>query len=112
MQYQNSLSAVVRAITSRRITPEIIFVSSLRNKLSVNGYLYENDIFAAYSLGRIHYNIYRLEESLILLIVFPTPLSNVYTLYMPFTLPIKTDSDSWLKYSYPDQTRLPYYLVY
>ena len=25
---------------------------------------------------------------------------------MPFTLLIKTDFDSWLKYSYPDQTRL------
>ena len=25
---------------------------------------------------------------------------------MPFTLPIKKDFDSWLKYSYPDQTRL------
>ena len=59
MQYQNSLSAVVRAITSRRITPEKISVSSLRKKLSVNGSLYKNDILAAYSLGRIHHNIYR-----------------------------------------------------
>ena len=106
MQYQNSLSAVVRAITKRRITPEIISVNSLLKKLSVNGSLYENDILAAYSLGRIHHNIYRLEESLIFLIVFPTPLSDVYTLYMPFTLPIKTNSDSWSKLSYPDQTRL------
>ena len=78
----------------------------MRKKLSVNGSLYENDILAPYSLGRIHHNIYCLEESLIFLIVFPTPLSNVYSLYMPFTLPINTDSDSWLKYSYPDQTRL------
>ena len=78
----------------------------MHKKLSVNGSLYENDILAAYSLGRIHHNIYRLEESLIFLIVFPTPLSNVYTLYMPFTLPIKTYSDSWLKYSYPAKTRL------
>ena len=65
MQYQNSLSAVVRAITTLRITQEIIPVSSLRKKLSVNGSLYENDILAAYSLGRIHNNIYRLDESLI-----------------------------------------------
>ena len=93
MQYQNSVSAVVRAITTRRITPEIIPVSSLRLKLSVNGSLSENNILAAYSLGRIHHNIYRLDESLIFLIVFPTPLANVYTLYMPFTLPIKTDFD-------------------
>ena len=106
MQYQNSLSAVVRAITTPRITPEIIPVSSLRKTLSVNGSVYENDILAAYSLGRIHHNIYRLEESLIFLIVFPTPRSTVYTLYLPFTLPIQTVSDSWLKYSYPDQTRL------
>ena len=106
MQYQNSLSRVVHAITTRRITPEIIPVSSLRNKLSVPGSLYETDILAAYSLGRIHHNIYRLDESLIFLIVFPTPFSNVYTLYMPITLPIKSDVNSWSKLSYPDQTRM------
>ena len=106
MQSKNLLSSVVCAIITRRITPEIIPVSSLRKKLTVNKSLYEKDILAAYSLGRIHNNIYRLEESLIFLIVFPTPLSNVYTLYMPFPLPIKTDFDSWLKYFYPDQTRL------
>ena len=106
IQYQNSLSAVVRAITTRRITPEIIPVSSLRKKLAVPGSLYENDILAAYSLGRIHHNIYRLDESLIFLIVFPTPLSNVFTLYMPITLPIKSDYNSWSKISYPDHTRM------
>ena len=79
MQYQNSLSAVVRAITSRRITPEIIFVSSLGKKLLVNGSLYENYILAAYFLGKIHHNIYPLEESLICLIVYPKPLSDVDT---------------------------------
>ena len=106
MQYQNSLSAVVHAITTRRITPEIIPVSSLRRKLSIPGSLYENDILSAYSLGRIHHNIYRLDESLIFLIVFLTPYSNVYTLYMPITLPIKADLNNWSKLSYPDQTRM------
>ena len=91
MQNQNSLSAVVPAITLRRITPETIPVSSLRTKLSVNGSLYENDILAAYSLGRILHNIYRLENSLLVLIVFPTPLSNVYTIYKPCSFPITTD---------------------
>ena len=59
MQYQNSLPALVRAITTLRITQEIIPVSSLRKKLSVNSSLYEQDILAAYSVGRIHNNIYR-----------------------------------------------------
>ena len=65
MQYQSSSSAVVRAITTRRIIPEISPVSSLRKKLSLNGSLYENDILAAYSHGRIYHNIYHLEERLI-----------------------------------------------
>ena len=74
MHYQNILSAVVCAITTRRITLEIIPVSSLRKKLSVNGFLYKNDILAAYSFNRINHNIYRLKKSLIFLIVFPIPL--------------------------------------
>ena len=79
MQYQNLLSAVVRAITTRRIILEIIPLSSMSKKLTVNGSLYEDDILDAYSLGRIYHNINCLEESLIFLIVFPTPLLNVYT---------------------------------
>ena len=70
IKYQHSLSAEVSAITTRRITPEIIPDSALLKKLLVNGSLYENDILAAYFLGRIHQNIYRLEESLIFLMFF------------------------------------------
>ena len=54
MQYQNSLSAVVRAITTRIITPEIILLSSLRKMLFVNGSLYENNILATDSFRKIH----------------------------------------------------------
>ena len=59
LQYRTSLSAVVTAITTRRITPEILPVSSLRKSLKINNTLFVNDILTAYSLGRIHHNIYR-----------------------------------------------------
>ena len=58
MQYQNSLSAIIRAITTCSKTPKIISVNYLSKKLSVNGILYKNDILAAYSLERIYHNIY------------------------------------------------------
>ena len=70
LQYKNSLSTVVNAITTRRVNPEIIPISSLRKSLNLNGTLYEKDILTAYSLGRIHNNIYRLNESLVFLVVF------------------------------------------
>ena len=44
LQYRTSLSAVVTAITTRRITPEILPVSSLRQSLKINSTLFENDI--------------------------------------------------------------------
>ena len=60
IQYHNSLSTVESAITTRRITPEIFPISSLRKSLNKNRTLFQNDILAAYSLFRIHYTIYRL----------------------------------------------------
>ena len=83
LQYRSSLSTVVTAITTRRITPEIIPVSSLRKYLKMNGTLFEHDILTAYSVGRIHHTIYRLQESLVFLVVFPTPLPKLYRLFKP-----------------------------
>ena len=37
IQYHNAISTVVCAITTRRITPEIIPISSLRKHLNTNG---------------------------------------------------------------------------
>ena len=85
-QYYNALSTVVSAITTRRITPEIIPISSLRNSLNTNKTLFQNDICAAYSLGRIHHIIYRLNESLVFLVILPTPLPKLYTIYKLFVL--------------------------
>ena len=65
IQYHNILRTVVGAIPTRRITSEIIPISSLRKSLNTNGTLFQNDILAAYSLGRIHHTIYRLNESCI-----------------------------------------------
>ena len=84
LQYRTLLSAVVTAITTRRITPEILPVSSLRKGLKINSTLFENDILTAYSLSRIHHNIYRLNESLVFLVVVPTPLAKIFRLYKPF----------------------------
>ena len=78
LQYRQSLSAVVNSLTNHRITPEIIPVRSLRKSLMMNGSLYLHDILTAYSLGRIHHKIYRLNESLIFLVIFPTPLPIIY----------------------------------
>ena len=44
IQYNNALSTVVDAITTRRITPEIIPISSLRKSLNTNGTLFQHDI--------------------------------------------------------------------
>ena len=44
LQYRTRLSAVVTAITTRRITPEILPVSSLRKSLKINNTLFEHDI--------------------------------------------------------------------
>ena len=73
IQYHNAISTVVNAITTRRITPEIILISSIRKSLNTNGTLFQNDILAAYSLGRIHHTIYRLNKSLVFLVILPTP---------------------------------------
>ena len=80
LQCRQSLSAVVNSLTNHRITLEIIPVRSLRKSLMINGSVYEHDILTAYSLGRIHHKIYRLNESLIFLIIFPTPLRIIYRL--------------------------------
>ena len=87
IQYHNALRTVVSAIKTRRITPEIIPISSLRKSLSTNQTLFQNDILASYSLGRIHHTIYRLNKSLVFLVILPTPLPKLYTLYKPFVLP-------------------------
>ena len=89
LQYRTSLSSVVNAITTRRITPEILPISSLKNTLNINNTLFEKDILTAYSLGRIHHNIYRLNENLVFFVVFPTPLAKIFRLYKPFVLPKK-----------------------
>ena len=57
IQYHNALSTVVGAIKTRRITPEIIPISSLRKSLNTNGTLFQHDILADYSLNRIHHTI-------------------------------------------------------
>ena len=72
------ISAVVNSLTNHRITPEIIPVRSLRKSLMINGSLYTHDILTAYSLGRIHHKIFRLNESLIFLVNFPIPFPIIY----------------------------------
>ena len=72
LQYRESLSAVVNSLTNHRITPEIIAVISLRKSLIINGSLYEHDILTAYSFGTIHHKTYRLNKSLIFMVIFPT----------------------------------------
>ena len=94
LQYRTSLSAVVSAITTRRITPEILPISSLRKSLKIDNTLFEHDILTAYSLGRIHHNIYLLNESLVCLVMFPTPLANIFRRYKPFDLPKKLPRDN------------------
>ena len=37
IQYYNALTTVVGAITTRRITPKLILISSLRKSLNTNG---------------------------------------------------------------------------
>ena len=106
LQYRTSLSAVVTAITTRRITPEISPVSSLRKSFKINTTLFENDILTVYSLGRIHHNIYRLNESLVFLSVFPTPLAKLFRLYKPFILPMKIAEKQWRIKSFPDDVSL------
>ena len=109
LQYKNSLSTVVNAITTRRVNPEIIPISSLRKSLNLNGTLYEKDILTAYSLGRIHNNIYRLNESLVFLVVFPTPMPKMYRLYKPISLPKRAENNEWELLSYKDDARLLQY---
>ena len=104
-QYHNSLSAVVKAITSRKITPDIVSVNSLRSKLDIRDTIYEHDMLAAYSLGRIHNNIYRINENLLFLIIFPTPYPIVFDLYKPFSLPFK-NFENWKMLSFSEDTRL------
>ena len=89
LQYRTSLSAAVTAITTRQITRKILPVSSLKKSLKINSTLFENDILTAYSLGKIHHNIYSLNESLVFLVVFLTPLAKLFRLYKPFILPKK-----------------------
>ena len=71
IQYYSSLSAVVNAITTRRQTPEIIPINSLKHNLNINNTIFESDILSGYTLGRINHNIYRLNESLVFLVIFP-----------------------------------------
>ena len=77
-------------------------MSSLRKGLKINSTLFENDILTAYSLGRIHHNIYRLNESLVFLLMFLTPLAKIFRLYKPFILPKKIAEKQWRMKSFPD----------
>ena len=95
LQYRQSLSAVVNSYTNHRLTLEIIPVRSLRKSTMINNSLYEHDILTAYSLGKIHYKMYRLNESLIFLVIFPTPLPIIYRFYKPFVLPRLGERGDW-----------------
>ena len=106
IQYHNALSTFVNAITTRRITPEIIPISSLRKSLNTNGTLFQNDILAVYSFGRIHHTIYRLNESLVFLVILRSPLPKLYTLYKPFILPRMEHDGVWKQNFLPDDCRL------
>ena len=105
-QYRKSLSAVVSAITTRRITPEILPVSSLRKSLKIKNTLFEHDILTAYSLGRIHHNIYLFNESLVCLVVFSTHLAKIFRLYKPFVSPKQIAEKQWRMKSFPNDIRL------
>lgn len=109
--YQNSLSKLVSAITSRKINPEIVSVSSLRKYLNINNSLYEHDILTAYSLGRIHHNIYLLHGNIVFLVIFPTPQPGLFRLYKPFILPkhVNGNIENWKQLSYNDDSRLIIY---
>ena len=106
IQYHNALSTVISAITTRRITPVIIPISSLRKSLNTNGSLFKTDILAAYSLGQIHHTIYRLNESLVFHVILPTPIPKLYTLYKPFVLPQTEHDGVWKQKYLPDDCRL------
>ena len=86
LQYSTSFSVVVTAITTRLITPEVLPVSLLKKCLNINNTLFDNDILTAYSLSKIHHNIYRLNERLIVFVVFPTAIAKIFRLYKPFIL--------------------------
>ena len=101
LQYRQSLSAIVNSLTNHRITLEIIQVRSLQKSLMTNDSLYEHDILTAYSLGRIHHKIYRLNKSLIFLVIFPTPQPIIYRLYKPFVLPRLGERNDWKKNNVP-----------
>ena len=75
----------------------------------INNSLYEHDILNAYSFGRIHHKIYRLNESLIFLVIFPTPLPIIYRLYKSFVLPRLGGKGDWKTTMFPIDARL---LVY
>ena len=81
-------------------------MSSLRKSLKINNTLFEHDILTAYSLGRIHHNIYRLNESLVFLVAFLTPLAKIFRLYKPFVLPKTIAKKQWRMKCFPNDIRL------
>ena len=105
LQYRTSLSAVVTAITTHRITPKILPVSSLRQSCKIKSTLFENNILTAYSLGRIHHIIYSLTESIVFLVVSNSCSKNISALYT-FYLPKKIAEKQWRMKSFPDDVRL------
>ena len=105
IQYYSSLSAVINAITTRRITPEIIPINSLKYNLHINNTIFESDILSAYTLGRIDHNIYRLNQSLIFLVIFSTPIPTIFTLFKPFVLPHIIDNRNCKVLIFSDDTR-------
>ena len=55
IQYQNTLSNVVKEFTSKKINLEIILISLLFDITLINNSIFEQDISTAYTLG--HYTI-------------------------------------------------------
>ena len=109
LQYRTTLSAVVTAITTRQITPEILPVSSLRKSLNIKNNLFENNILTSYSLIRIHHNIYCLNKSLMFLVVFLSSLAKICRLYKPFVIPRTIAEKQWkIKYFLNDVRLINY----
>ena len=84
--YRTLLLAVVTAITTRRITPELILVSSLK-KVWILTIRCLKTILWLLTLGRIHQNINSSNNSQMIFVFFPTSLAKIFRQYKPFILP-------------------------
>lgn len=72
----------------------------------MNNNLFENDILIAYSLARIYNNIYRFNEHLVFLLVFPTFLAKILRLFKHFMLAKTIAENQCRMKSFPDNVRL------